>query len=363
MAKPIEFWTNLTAKDPRAGAREAARLEAAGWDGVAMVDSQCMFPDVWMYLALCAQATARVKLATGVTNSITRHPSVTASAASSLQLISGGRSVLGVGRGDSALAYVGASPMPIGRFEEHLAILQQYLRDEDVPMEVASSLVPGARGGFDNLAIGTGPAGSRIKWLADFDMPKVPLEAFATGPKAIEAAARAADAVILGLAAEPNRIGWGVDIARKAAAAHGRSADALKIGAYVCVVPHPDVAVARRLAAATVATMARFSVMNKRVIGPATERQVEIMLKLAQVYNMNTHGKGGAQIDVLDDEFIDQFGIVGTVEHCIRRICHLSKLGVDRLTLFLPLSKDPEIETSYRLLANEVLPAAKAACA
>lgn len=363
MAKAIEFWTNLTAKDPRLGAHEAARLEADGWDGVAMVDSQCMFPDVWTYLTLCAQATSRVKLATGVTNSVTRHPSVTASAASSLQLISGGRSVLGVGRGDSALAYVGASPMPITQFEDHLTILQQYLRGEDVPMDVASSLVPGARAGFDKLAIGTGPSGSRIKWLADFDMPKVPLEAFATGPKAIEAAARTADSVILGLAAEPNRISWGIDIARKAAGAHGRMADALKIGAYVCVVPHPDVAVARRLAAATVATMARFSVMNKRVIGPATERQAEVMLKIAEVYNMNTHGKGGAQIDVLNADFIDQFGIVGSVEHCIRRIRELAEFGVDRLTLFLPLSNDPEIEVSYRLLAKEVMPAAKAACA
>ena len=360
MAK-IEFWTNLTAKEPRSGAQEAARLEADGWDGIAMVDSQCMFPDVWTYLTLCAQATSRVKLATGVTNSITRHPSVTASAASSLQLISGGRAVLGVGRGDSALAYIGASPMPIAQFEHHLAILQQYLRGEDVPMDVASSLVPGARIGFDNLAIGTGPGGSRIKWLSDFDMPKVPLEAFATGPKAIEAAARTADSVILGLAAEPNRIGWGIDIAKKAAAAHDRMPDAMKIGAYVCVVPHSDVTVARRLAAATVATMARFSVMNRRVIGPATDCQTEVMLKLAEVYNMNTHGKGGAQIDVLNADFIDQFGIVGPVEHCIRRIRKLGELGVDRLMLFLPLSNDPEIETSYRLLAREVLPAAREA--
>lgn len=360
MTRDVEFWTNLTAKDPRAGAEEAARLEADGWDGVAMVDSQCMFPDVWAYLALCSQTTSTIKLATGVTNPITRHPSVTAGAASSLQLISNGRAVLGIGRGDSALAYVGASPMPIANFEHYLNILQTYLRGDMVPLEDASALLVGAEKGFNKLAINLAPAGSSLKWLKGLGLPKVPLEAFATGPKAIESAARSADAVILGLAAEPNRIRWGIDLARNAAIAHGRDADTLRIGAYVCVVPHSDVSVARRLAASTVATMVRFSVMNKQVMGPATERQAEIMLKIANVYDMNFHGRSGAQSEVMDDEFIDQFSIVGSVDHCIARLRQLADLGLHRFTLFLPLSDDPEIRVSYELLAKDVLPAAKA---
>lgn len=259
----MEYWTTLSHGDPRDGAAQAARLEADGWDGVVMYDSQCMFPEVWTSLALCANATTRIKLSTGVTNPITRHPSVTAAAAASIQLMSEGRAVLGVGRGDSALAYVGASPMPIGKFEHYLNILQTYLRGEDVPMEDASAMVAGANVGFKNLAIGAGPSGSRLKWLDDFHMPKVPLEAFATGPKAIESAARTADRVVLGLAAETNRLRWGIDLARSAARAAGR--DDVGVGAVVQVVPHHDVDIARRLAGPTVASMARFSVMNHKL--------------------------------------------------------------------------------------------------
>src|SRR4051795_8941889 len=105
MTKRTEFWTNFTSKDAREAPAEARRLEADGWDGAVMVDSQCMFPDVWTYLTACALATNRMKLATGITNPITRHPSVTAAAAASLQLLTNGRAVLGIGRGDSALAY------------------------------------------------------------------------------------------------------------------------------------------------------------------------------------------------------------------------------------------------------------------
>src|SRR4051812_15976465 len=328
MAKRTEFWTNFTLTDPREAPALAKQLESEGWDGAVMVDSQCMFPEVWSYLAICAQATSRMKLATGVTNPITRHPSVTAAAAASLQVISGGRAVLGIGRGDSALAYVGAQPMAIAAFEHYLEILQTYLRGEDVDMADASAMVVNAKIGFDGFAIGSGPAGSRLKWLADYDYPKVPLESFATGPKAIASSARVADTVILGLAAEINRVAWGLDLARAGAAEAGRE---VGVGSVVIAMPHEDVGIARDLARPTLSSMTRFSAMNKKVVGPATPAQAETLLKLAEVYDMNRHGGGAAaQTMVLDDEFVDQFGIVGSVDTCVDRLNEFVDLGLER---------------------------------
>jgi len=353
MNKRTEFWTNFTSKDPRQAPAEAAKLEADGWDGAVMVDSQCMFPEVWTYLAACAQGTSRIKLATGVTNPITRHPSVTAAAAASLQLISDGRAILGIGRGDSALAYVGASPMPISAFEHYLEVLQTYLRGEMVDMADASAMVANVKAGFDNLAIGAGPAGSSLKWLADYDLPKVPVESFATGPKAIASSARVAETVILGLAAEINRVAWGADLARRAAQEAGRD---VGVGCVVMAMPHEDVRVARELARPTIATMARFSVMNKKVIGPATDDQKEILLRIADVYDMNKHGDAAAQTQVLSDEFVEQFGIVGSVDTCVDRIVEFVDLGLERMTLWMPYARTPEMTHSYNLLVNEVLP-------
>lgn len=357
MRKRTEFWTNFTSKDPRRAPAEAAKLEADGWDGAVMVDSQCMFPEVWSYLAVCAQATSRMKLATGVTNPISRHPSVTAAAAASLQMISDGRAVLGIGRGDSALAYVGASPMPISAFEHYLEVLQTYLRGEMVDMKDASAMVVNAKAGFNNLAIGAGPAGSSLKWLANYDLPKVPVESFATGPKAIASSARIAETVILGLAAEINRVAWGVDLARTAAKEAGRE---VGVGCVVMAMPQEDVQVARDIARPTIATMARFSVMNKKVIGPATTGQAETMLKLAEVYDMNKHGDAAAQTQVLSDEFVDQFGIVGSVDTCVDRIKEFVDLGLERMTLWMPYTRTPEVAHSYDLLVNEVLPRVRA---
>ena len=47
MTRQIEFWTNFTATDPRQGPEQARKLESDGWDGAVMVDSQCIFPEVW----------------------------------------------------------------------------------------------------------------------------------------------------------------------------------------------------------------------------------------------------------------------------------------------------------------------------
>lgn len=357
MTMRTEFWTNLTSVDPRQAPAEAARLEADGWDGAVMVDSQSMFPEVWSYLAVCAQATSRLKLATGVTNPITRHPSVTAAAAASLQLISNGRAVLGIGRGDSALAYVGASPMPISKFEHYLEMLQTYLRGDMVAMEDASAMIVNAKTGFDNLAIGSGPAGSSLKWLCNYDIPKVPIESFATGPKAIAASARAAETVILGLAAEINRVAWGVDIARTAATKVGKE---VGVGCVVIAMPHEDVGIARDLVRPTVTTMARFSVMNKKVIGPATCAQAETLIRIADVYDMNRHGEAAVQTKQVSDEFVDQFAIVGDVDTCVARLKEFVDLGLERMTLWMPYTRTPEVTASYNLLVQEVLPRVRA---
>lgn len=105
-----ELWT-LGVASPRGVMRVAQHAEAAGWDGLCVVDSQNLSGDAYVALAMAATVTQRIGLGTGVTNSITRQAAVTASAIASVQRISNGRAVLGIGRGDSALAHLGA-PLP-----------------------------------------------------------------------------------------------------------------------------------------------------------------------------------------------------------------------------------------------------------
>src|SRR5437660_3999777 len=92
---------------PRRSAATARLLEELGFDTVLFPDSQNLAPEVWGQLMLAAQATSRVHLGPGVTNSVTRDAAVTAAAAVALQAESGGRAVLAIGRGDSSAQRIG----------------------------------------------------------------------------------------------------------------------------------------------------------------------------------------------------------------------------------------------------------------
>src|SRR5438093_13094502 len=122
----------LAVAGPGRAAETARVLEALGLKTVLFPDSRNVAPEVWGQLMVAAKATTRIHLGPGVTNSITRDPAVTASAALALQVESGGRAVLGIGRGDSSVQRIGKREDRVASFERHLAALQGYLRGEAV---------------------------------------------------------------------------------------------------------------------------------------------------------------------------------------------------------------------------------------
>src|SRR6185436_18958562 len=148
-----------TGAPPRRAGELARTFEQLGFATLLIPDSQNLAPDVWQQLALAAQATTRLRVGPGVTNPVTRDVAVTASAAATLQLESGGRAILGLGRGDSAVQRIGKPTMRLADFERYVARLQGYLGGAEVD-----------RDGF----------GSRLEWLRATDTPKVPLEIAAT---------------------------------------------------------------------------------------------------------------------------------------------------------------------------------------
>jgi 5,10-methylenetetrahydromethanopterin reductase len=127
----LEF-SSMTVSIPGSAERAAVRAEAQGWDGLTFTDSQHLAGDPYGTLCLAARATETLGLATGVTPPGTRHPAVTASAIATVQVESDGRAVLGIGRGDSALALLGRRPVGVAAFEEYLVQVQAYLRGEEV---------------------------------------------------------------------------------------------------------------------------------------------------------------------------------------------------------------------------------------
>jgi 5,10-methylenetetrahydromethanopterin reductase len=355
----LEFW--------RAGgaasftpAQTARRVEAEGWDGQMFMDSQSLGGEPYVLMGAWATSTERLKLSTGVTNPLSRHPAVTAAAAATVQAISGGRAVLGIGRGDSALAHLGYGPVGLGAFERTLRDLQTLLGRGDVafPSHAASSDAPP----LSSLSLGDRPQHTRLTWLPP-TLPKVPLDVAATGPKVIRMAAQIAERVTFSVGATAERLAWALELARTA---HRQQAcdHPVSYGAQIIVICHPDVEAMRPFAHSCVASLARFQVIQGAARGPVGADDVTNLSAIRHSYDMNEHGKVLSDHKLKDafltPQFVDRFAIVGDPRHCIERLQQLVALGIERFVIVGPGFHAEATADGSSLFAREVMPAIRA---
>jgi 5,10-methylenetetrahydromethanopterin reductase len=345
--------------DPRpAGIVEVARTyEREGWDGTVFADSQSIAPDAFVILTMIALSTERIRFTTGVTVPLTRQPAVVASAAAALQEISGGRMQLALGRGDTALAYLGLSPTRLATFEKFAIQVRRYLAGENLPLQEVAPVMEGAIHGFEDLAVGSGPEGSSLIWM-DRAQPRVPVEIAATGPKALEMAGRVGDRVALMVGADPARVAWAVETVRAGARSAGRDQHSIGITAFasVAVTDGGDGRRERALVVPFVAIGSRFRVMDRQVRGYASGSDRKVLEAMLDTYDMRQHAQGGQARGGLDEDYIDSYAIVGEADHCLERLQTLANLGVDRFVMSHSTPDQPEHDEMRARLVRDVLP-------
>ena len=285
------------AAEPRAGtaSRSPTRRTSCG--------------DPFVAVALAAAATDTLRFATGVTNAYTRHPAALADVAATVQETSGGRFVLGIGRGDTALFHLGLKPMPVD------ALRRARHRPADLPRQRARVDCDGRP--------------SRMQWLDRARQPKVPLDIAASGPRVIDFAARTAERVTLAVGADPDRVAWALDLARKAAADAGRDPAEISFGAYVNVGCHPDLDAARELIARRRRRVRPLLVdarLDRRRAGRRPTARSSPRSAAATTAT-STSSNTAAHTDALDPDFVDRFAVVGPPDVCAERLLELAALG------------------------------------
>jgi 5,10-methylenetetrahydromethanopterin reductase len=353
----MKLWT-LQTSAPGSAARRAAAAEADGWSGIGVTDSQNLAGDAWVALTAMAGSTDHLELGTSVTNPVTRHPAVTASAAQSVAAIAGERVTVGIGRGDSALAHLGRAPAPVALFERYVAALRSFLRGASVSFDdlgFSDATAPDVA----TLGLADTPDASRLVWRRADD-PLVTVEVAATGPKVIAAAARTADRIVFALGAAPDRLAWGIETARAARREAGLDPDDIEFATYLNVVAHPDVSEARSMVAGSLTTFARFSVMHGTPQGPLDDTQRDVMQRLHSKYDMKHHTLSDSdQAQVLTPEFVDAYSIVGPAGRCVERLREIEGLGISKAIVVGPSigSDRDRLHEANREMVEPVLPA------
>jgi 5,10-methylenetetrahydromethanopterin reductase len=319
------------------GATIARTNEQLAFDVQLFGENHNMVADVFGELRDAARATSRIRLLCGPVNFVTRDPGVIASAVAAVQLLSDGRAICGIARGDSAVALAGRRPPRHDDHARDLGVLRRYL---------------------DLDAVKFGDRTSRLEWIGEQPYRRVPVEMVCSGPRAIALAATVADRIGLSVGANPDRIRWALGIIDAALDAAGRSRDDVRVGAYVPVAVSKDRSSGRQDLRSRVAGWAHMSSFPGNDLSAQPEIMQRVTNRLRDGYDYRYH-RADVPADnpntrQIDEEFADWFGLGGPPSYLSERLIELAELGVR--TFVTALGGD-----EHERFALDVMPAVRAA--
>jgi len=307
----------------------ARQAESAGFEYGWMFDSHILWKDPYPLLTLMAANTKKLRLGTCVTNPAVRDVTVTASLFATLNLISGGRMELGIGRGDSSRRVLGQKPTTLETLEEAIRIFRE--------------LTAGRESNLDGQPV-------RLSW-AD-EPPRVWVAAY--GPKALKLAGRVADGVILQLA-DPDLIEWFVGFVWQGAKEAGRDPSKIEIMAAAPVWASKDLKVARERVRWFPALVSNHVMdLVGRYKPSELPEALTFYVKDRGGYNYQHHCEVGSDnAGFVSDEVVDRFCLVGPLEAHRKKLERLARAGVTQYNIYLMCGDE---ENTLETYGREILP-------
>lgn len=286
------------------------KAEEVGYERAWLVDGQMLWQDVYVYLTHGLAATERIAMGPAVTNPLTRHFTVTASAIATLADLHPGRVVLGIGRGDNAVRTLGLDPVPTRRLAEVVPKLRE--------------LVAGRPVDFQGTEI-------RIRWADE----QVPVMMPATGPRNLRLAGALADIAMIYVGIHETSVRWAIEHVRGGAAEAGRDPDSVEIALLTAMWVGDDQEEAWakcRWAPAACANHIADTMRRNPEHG-----MPETMTRLAQAreeydYYAGHLDSSAEHTGYLTGELVDGFTIAGPAERCLATLRRLAELGVSEVS-------------------------------
>jgi probable F420-dependent oxidoreductase len=290
-------------------------------------DSHILWQESYATLPLAATATKKLRLGHCVTNPGIRDPTITASWYATMQDITGGRMVMGIGRGDSSRRVVGLQPVKVAEFERRLRMMKELMNGRTVEWNGKELTLEWAR-----------------------DLPEIPMHVAGYGPRALGVAGRVGDGVIIQLA-DPQIVQWIMETARKAAEEEGRDPDALEC--IVCAPSHisDDLADAREQVRWFPAMVSNhvMDLIERYGFDSEIPAALTDYVKARKFYDYKEHSRVGARHgEFVTDEICDRFCVLGTPEQATEKLKELESIGVGQFNIYLMTQGQEETRAPER---------------
>jgi len=299
------FGVGLFPTEPLQKMIQLAKLsEDLGFSHIWVGDSHLIWRESFVNMAAVALNTTKPKIGTGVTNPLTRHPSVTASGFATLEEFAPGRFIVGIGLGDSSVETMGWKPARLSYFERTIADLRALLAGKEVELETGKI------------------------HLKHPCQNKMPIYVAASGPKMLELAGRIADGVIILVGTDPNSIRQARERIEAGARAAHRNPREIDLVLWVpCSIS--DRVPAKDAVKAHVARIVAHPLPF--LLDPEEQKVLE---EIRQAYNFYQHMEQKAsQAQVIPDWLVDKFAIAGTRQECVAQVERLRQTGINQIAI------------------------------
>ncbi len=259
--------------------------------------------DLFGVLAAIALQTERVQLGPGVTNPYSRHPALIAAAVATLDELSEGRAVLGLGAGGTNHRALGVErSAPVATLRDSIRLIRELLRGETVTVE--------------------GAVVSREARL-DFEprRPNVPIYLGARGPRMLELAGEVADGAIVGNLATVEGWRYARERVRTGVERAGRDPEAVPLVAWFYCSISDDSSAAKEAIRSMVATSL---VTSRLILGDLGLEMPEAFAKAMSARDWSLSSAAVREAGaVLPAESLEWFGLAGSPEECRNRITQI----------------------------------------
>jgi len=325
----VPFWKGYDRKEVLKAARLADEL---GYHSI-------WIPEAWSYeqfqlLTEIALATRNLGLATGIANVFSRSAGLLAMSAATLDEISGGRAILGLGTsGKNVIENFHGVPYekPLTRLKETIKIAQALWRGERLAPEMSTL--------FD---------ARHFKLEMKPLRPKIPVYVASLQEKAIREIGRTAD-------------GWvptfwpythlkdGIALLAEGARSVGRDPKEIDVAPFVAVIPMPDAGMARSM----IKPLVSFYIGGMGVYYHALFCRYGFKDNADLVRDLYNKGDRKQAAAAVSDELIDAIAICGTPEHCREKLAEWRENGMGMALVNLPTGAPYELtEQMLRAIAG-----------
>jgi len=306
------------------------QAEAAGFEYGWLFDSHVLWLEPYPLLTLMAANTKNMRLGPCVTNPAVRDITVTSSLFATLNLVSGGRMQLGIGRGDSSRRVLGKKPVTSAQLEQAVNDFRALTGGDKIDYDGRTAQFTWATGGVPPV------------WVAGY------------GPKVLELAGRVADGVILQFA-DPDLIDWCLSFVKQGAKSAGRDFRKIEVMAAAPVWVSNDLAVGRDHVRWFPALVSNHVVdLVSRYKPEELPSALTSYIRTKEQYDYLHHCEvDSSNADFVSDEVTDRFCLLGPASAHIEKLRALARAGVTQFNIYLMCGDEEDTLEKYR---KEVLP-------